>query len=91
MNKKELAQSVAAKCDITSAAAESAIDAVFASIIAEMKSGGDVVVREFGTFKSDKRAARTGRNPSTGATIQIAEKMVPKFTASKPLKDAIAG
>lgn len=56
-----------------------------------MKNSSEVAIREFGTFKSNKRSARIGRNPSTGPQIDIPEKTVPRFAASKQLKDAVSG
>ena len=80
------------KKDILSKAdAKRQIERVFGAIEAGLKAGKDkgYTIGGFGTFKVGKRAARKGRNPRTGATIQIAAMKVPKFRASKTLKDAV--
>jgi len=69
--------------------AQAAVDCVFASITQALKKKGAVTLVGFGTFKVDKRKARTGRNPQTGAEIKIKAKNVPKFVAGKALKDAV--
>ncbi len=89
MSKKDLIDAVAASCEITKEKAGVAVDAVLSHIKAAMKSGGEVRIPDFGTFKVAKRAAREGRNPATGKTIQIPASVVPKFTPSKGLKDAL--
>ena len=58
-------------------------------IAKSMKSGTDVRIPDFGTFKTTKRKAREGRNPSTGKAIQIPASTVPKFTPAKKLKDSL--
>lgn len=89
MSKKDLIDAVAASCEITKEKAGVAVDAVLSHIKAAMKNGGEVRIPDFGTFKVAKRAAREGRNPATGKTIQIPASVVPKFTPSKGLKDAL--
>lgn len=66
-----------------------AVETVFDSITKSLARGEDVSVTGFGKFRVVKRAARTGRNPRTGATVQIAAKSVPRFSAGKALKDAV--
>lgn len=88
MNKSELIEKVATGADLTKASAGRAIDAVIETVTAELAAGGDVTLVGFGTFKVSDRAARTGRNPQTGAEIQIAAAKVPGFKAGKALKDA---
>lgn len=68
--------------------AELAIDALTKVITKELKLGGQVSLIGFGTFSVSERAARTGRNPQTGAALEIAAAKVPKFKAGKALKDA---
>ena len=70
--------------------AEEAVGCVLESITAALKKGDSVTLVGFGTFKVAKRAARTGRNPQTGKPLKIKAKKVPKFTAGKKLKDAVA-
>ena len=69
--------------------AERALDAVLDSIVKTMSRGEDVAITGFGTFRVAKRAARQGRNPKTGETIQIAASTKPKFRAGKLLKEAV--
>lgn len=73
----------------TKAAAQRAVDAVFDTIVKTMSRGEDVVITGFGAFKVAKRAARQGRNPKTGETIQIPASVKPKFRPGKVLKEAV--
>jgi DNA-binding protein HU-beta len=91
MNKSELVAKMAEGADITKASASRALDSLIDSITAELASGDDVALVGFGTYKVNDRAARTGRNPQTGAEIQIAAAKVPAFKAGKALKDAVNG
>ena len=87
MNKTELIDAVAAKAGLSIVDAKKALDAVLDSI-AEAVKGGDkkVALVGFGTFSVSERAARTGRNPQTGATIEIAAKKSVKFKAGAGLE-----
>lgn len=89
MNKSELIEAVASGADISKAAAGRAVDAMVDAITASLKKGDSVSLIGFGTFEVRERAARTGRNPQTGATIQIAAAKTPAFKAGKALKDAV--
>lgn len=89
MNKFELIEAVAKSADISKAAAGRALEATVTSIKGSLKRGGMVTLVGFGTFYVGKRAARSGRNPRTGATIKIKAAKVPKFRAGKALKDAV--
>lgn len=89
MNKSELIDLIAKKADISKAAAGRALDATIDSVKSSLKKGGLVTLVGFGTFYVGKRAARTGRNPRTGANIKIKAAKVPKFRAGKALKDAL--
>ena len=89
MNKTELIEAIAASADISKAAAGRALDAVVDGVTDSLKKGDQVVLVGFGTFSVKDRAARTGRNPQTGAEIQIAAARVPSFKAGKALKDAV--
>jgi nucleoid DNA-binding protein len=88
MNKGDLVNDVV-KVVSTKKEAQGAVDCVFASITQALKKKGAVTLVGFGTFKVDKRKARTGRNPQTGEEIKIKAKNVPKFVAGKALKDAV--
>lgn len=91
MNKSELIEKVAASADIPKAVAGRALDAVISTITEALQEGDSVVLVGFGTFSVKDRAARQGRNPQTGKTIQIAAAKVPGFKAGKALKDAVNG
>ena len=89
MNKQELIENIAASADITKAAAGRALDSMIDSVSGALKAGDSVVLVGFGTFTVRDRAARTGRNPQTGAEIQISAAQVPAFKAGKALQDAV--
>jgi DNA-binding protein HU-beta len=89
MNKSELIDAVSSKSGLAKADATRAVDAVFDSISAALKSGDAVALVGFGTFAVKARAARTGRNPRTGEPLNIAASKMPVFKAGKALKDAV--
>ncbi len=89
MNKSELIEKMAQGADMTKADAERALNSLVSTVTSELANGGDVSLVGFGTFKVNDRAARTGRNPQTGETIQIAAAKVPAFKAGKAIKDAV--
>jgi len=89
VNKSELIDAIADSADISKAAAGRAVDAFVDSITGALKEGDQVTLIGFGTFSVKDRAARTGRNPQTGAEIQIAAAKIPSFKAGKALKDAV--
>lgn len=91
MNKSELIEAVAKAAELTKADAESALNATIDTVVKAVAKGDTVTLVGFGTFKSSKRAARTGRNPATGAAIKIAASTVPRFTAGAGFKTAVAG
>lgn len=86
MTKADLIVQVAKKANLTNKASKDAVGAVFSTISDAMKRGEKVVVTGFGTFLVRKRASRKGRNPQTGADIQIPATVTPGFTAGKALK-----
>lgn len=90
MNKSELISSIAAKAEVTKADAEKTLAAVIETIQESLVKGEDVALIGFGTFTVKTRAARTGRNPQTGKTIEIAEAKVPSFKPGTALKNAVA-
>ena len=73
----------------TKAQAERAVDALFDAIVGTLKEGGEVSIAGVGIFSVKQRAARTARNPKTGAAVQVRATKVPKFRAAKALKDAV--
>ncbi len=89
MNKGDLIDAVAKSADVTKAQAGEAVNAVFSSIQSCLKKGDKASFVGFGTFSSNRRAARDGRNPATGATIKIPAKNVIKFKAGKGLSEAV--
>jgi DNA-binding protein HU-beta len=89
VNKSELIDAIAKHADISKAAAGRALDATVASIRTSLRKGSMVTLVGFGTFYLGKRAARSGRNPRTGAAIKIRAAKVPKFRPGKALKDAV--
>ena len=88
-NKMDLVEKVASTIGCTKADGERAVEAVIAMITDMLKKGEEVSIAGLGIFEAKTRAGRTGRNPRTGATIQIKSMRVPKFRASKTLKDAV--
>ena len=88
MNKGDLINEVAAVV-ATKKEAQAAVDCIFSNIVAALKNKETVQISGFGSFKVKKREARKGRNPQTGAEINIEARMVPKFVAGKALKDAV--
>lgn len=89
MNKTELIEHIAMNADLSKAAATRALEATLGAITTTLRKGGAVTLVGFGTFAVGKRAARTGRNPRTGAAVKIKASKVPKFKAGKGLKDAV--
>ena len=88
-NKMDIVEKVAQTINCTKADAERAVEAMIDMITHTLKQGGDVSVAGLGIFEAKMRAGRMGRNPRTGASIQIKAMRVPKFRASKTLKDAV--
>jgi DNA-binding protein HU-beta len=89
MNKSELIDAVASATELSRNDAASATDAVFDEIIKALSKGEQVNITGFGIFSVRARAARSGRNPQTGATIQIKASNSPAFKAGKAFKDAV--
>ena len=89
MNKSELIDAIADSADISKAAAGRALDGAMDAIKKALKKGDMVTLVGFGTFYVGKRAARSGRNPRTGAEIKIKAAKLPKFRAGKSLKDSV--
>ena len=89
MNKASLVDAVYEKIGGTKVQAEQAVDTVVDSIVASLKKSEEVSIAGLGIFSTKQRAARTARNPRTGAAIQVAAMRVPKFRAAKALKEAV--
>lgn len=91
MTKTEFVAKVAEDCGITKAAAEKAVGSVLSTIVNTLKSGDKISFVGFGSFSVGDRAARTGRNPLTGATIEVPAAKVPKFSPGQGLRDSVNG
>ena len=89
MNKSDIAGHVAGRTGVARSAAGDAVDAVFEAIGEALARGEDVRIVAFGIFGTRSRPARTGRNPRTGESMEIAASTAPTFKAGKPLRDAV--
>ncbi len=89
MNRTELVAAIAKKTELSKKDAEKALKAFTEVVAEELKKGEKIQLVGFGTFEVSKRAARTGRNPQTGATMKIKASKTPKFKAGKALKDVV--
>ncbi|MBC8485436.1 MAG: HU family DNA-binding protein [Candidatus Cloacimonetes bacterium] len=89
MNRQDLVAKIAANADVTKKAANLALNAVIDGITIALEKGDKVSLVGFGTFKVNRRKARTGINPQTKAKINIPARKVPVFKAGKKLKDAV--
>jgi DNA-binding protein HU-beta len=89
MNKMELVEAAASKARVPKAVAKKVLDAALDEIRKSLSKKETVSVTGFGTFLVTKRAARTGRNPRTGASLKIPAMNVPRFRAGKALKQAV--
>ena len=89
MNKSDLIDAMAADAGISKAAAKAALESLTSNVTNALKKGDKVALVGWGTWSISNRAARTGRNPQTGATIKIAAKNVVKFKAGAGFSDAV--
>ena len=89
MNKEELVQEIAKKASVTQKEAAEVLAALIETVQKTVSKGKKVTLVGFGTFEARKRAARTGRNPQTGAALKIAAKTVPAFSAGKKFKELV--
>lgn len=89
MNRTELIDLISEKAELTKVAASRALDAVLAGVTISLQKGDPVVIVNFGTFTIKQRAAREGRNPSTGEKIKINAAKIVGFKAGKALKEAV--
>ena len=90
MTKTELVNTLAKEADLEKKQAKAALEALTSIVSKEIKKGGEVPLTGLGKFKVQKRKARMGRNPQTGATIRIPARNVVKFTVGKALKEAVS-
>jgi DNA-binding protein HU-beta len=91
VNKSELVEQIAAKADLSRRDAESAVEAALNTIEEQLARGGEITLTGFGKFHVASRSARTGRNPQTGAPIEIKASRVPRFSAGSKLKQVVNG
>jgi len=89
MNKQDIAEKVHGVLGTTKADAERAVEMMVETIVSTLKKNEDVSIAGLGIFKTKMRAARTARNPRTGATVHVPSMRVPKFQAAKALKEAV--
>ena len=89
MSKTELVAAIAEKTGLTKKDSEAAVNAFIGTVTEQLKKGEKVQLIGFGTFEVSERAARTGRNPQTGADMTIAASKTPKFKAGKALKELL--
>lgn len=89
MNKTQLVEAISKNADLSKKDAEAALNALTDTVTKALKKGDKIQLVGFGTFEVAKRAARTGRNPQTGAEMKIAASKAPKFKPGKALKDAV--
>ena len=89
MTKADLVDKVTALGDLTRRDGEVIVDLLFDSVIGALKSGDKIEIRGFGSFRTRQRNSRTGRNPKTGARVEVPAKKVPFFKPSKELRDLI--
>lgn len=89
MNKSELVVAIAEKAELSKKDAEKALKAFTDTVAEQLKAGEKIQLVGFGTFEVAERAARTGKNPQTGAAIKIPASKAPKFKAGKALKDTV--
>ena len=89
MNRTELIDAIAKETQLTKKDVEAVLKSFIDVVIGELKEGGKVQLVGFGTFEVSERAAREGRNPQTGESMEIKASKAPKFKAGKALKDAV--
>jgi DNA-binding protein HU-beta len=89
MNKTDLISAMAKETELSKKDAEAALNSFINVVSSELKKGGKIQLVGFGTFEVSERAAREGRNPQTGETMEIKASKAPKFKAGKALKDAV--
>ena len=89
MKKSDLSSHVASQASLSKAAADNVVNTVFSAITDALAKGETVAIAGFGTFTTKSRAARQGRNPRTGESIEIPASTVPSFKAAKALRDAV--
>ena len=91
MTKAELIEEVSRVVEMTRKDSEIIVEAIFDSVVRSLKSGEKIEIRGFGSFRTRERQSRIGRNPKTGARVDVPAKRIPYFKPSKELKDLVNG
>jgi integration host factor subunit beta len=91
MTKAELIEEVSRVVEMTRKESEVIVDAIFASVVRALRAGDKIEIRGFGSFRTRQRQPRLGRNPKTGARVEVPAKRIPYFKPSKELKDLVNG
>ncbi|WP_031499495.1 HU family DNA-binding protein [Bryobacter aggregatus] len=91
MTKAELIEEVSRVVEMTRKDSEIIVEAIFDSVVRSLKSGEKIEIRGFGSFRTRERQSRIGRNPKTGARVEVPAKRIPYFKPSKELKDLVNG
>ena len=91
MTKADLIEEVSRKVELTRKESEVIVEAIFDSVVRSLRTGDKIEIRGFGSFRTRERQARVGRNPKTGARVEVPAKRIPYFKPSKELKDLVNG
>jgi integration host factor subunit beta len=89
MTKADLIEQVAQLAEVTRKDGEVIVETIFDSIVKSLRAGDKIEIRGFGSFRTRQRKPRTGRNPKTGAKVEVPAKKIPYFKPSKELKDLV--
>jgi integration host factor subunit beta len=91
MTKADLIEEVSRVVEFTRKESEVIVEAIFSSVVKSLKEGDKIEIRGFGSFRTRQRQSRVGRNPKTGARVEVPSKRIPYFKPSKELKDLVNG
>ncbi len=91
MTKAELIEDVSRAVEMSRKDSEVIVETIFESIVKSLRTGDKIEIRGFGSFRTRQRKARVGRNPKTGARVDVPAKKIPYFKPSKELKDLVTG
>ena len=89
MTKAELIEDVSQAAELSRKDSETIVETLFSSIVSSLRSGDKIEIRGFGSFRTRQRKPRIGRNPKTGARVDVPAKKIPYFKPSKELKDLV--
>jgi integration host factor subunit beta len=91
MTKADLIEDISRAAEMSRKDAELIVDTIFESIVKSLRAGQKIEIRGFGSFRTRERKSRVGRNPKTGARVEVPAKRIPYFKPSKELKDVVNG